>query len=275
MTQREPAEWSLATLQTWFLNVTTHPESARAGVEAQSNRVSLADLATVVRPGEKESPLDRLDIYHHGYFARFTECLADDFPTLKFVLGEAAFSDLCHAYVTSHPSRDPNLNGFGRGLPRFMQQSGGNAALFASELAQLEWALVEALHAREQATLSANALTEIPPQELPGVRFELSETLRLLSFQYPVNAYLQAFYEAREPTIPAPARSSVAVVRNSYTLWRFDLNLDQSSILSRLLAGEALGSALDGIGASAADVRLWFSEWTKHGLFTGLRGDGA
>jgi hypothetical protein len=141
-------------------------------------------------------------------------------------------------------------------------------------LARIEWAIVEVLHARAAVPISAQVLTSVPAQQLSNVCFEASEATRLLAFEYPVNDYLQAFYEDRQPTVPGPKASSVAVVRSNYTIWRCDLDSAQAALLSRLIQGEPLGAALDGIGASAAEIQAWFSEWTRHGLFAGLQFEG-
>jgi hypothetical protein len=275
MTTAEPLRWSLNTLQKWFVSVTTHPESVQAGIEVHSDIVSAPELARVLRPNSEESLLDRLAIYHHGYFARLEECLADDYPALKFALGGEAFSDICHWYVNAHPTSEPNLNGYGRAMPDFIRGLDLDTVTFLPELTRLEWACVEVLHAAAPEPMSAQALLSMPAEALPSVRFKASDALRLFAFEYPVNAYLQAFYEDRKPSIPVPEVSSVAVVRSNYTIWRFDLNSVQFALLSRLARGVALGTALDGINASAVEVRDWFSEWTKYGLFTGVQSDGS
>ncbi len=274
MTPSAPLAWSLNSVQKWFMNVTTHPESARAGVEAQSGLVSMQELERIVAPNDAESTLERLAIYHHGYTARLTECLEDDYPALKFALGAQVFPDICRAYVSAHPSCEPNLNGFGRKMPTFIRELDLDSGCFMSELTQLEWALVESLHAPAPEPISAQTLMSIPEHRLPNVRFAPSDSLRVFAFEYPVNAYLQAFYEDRQPTIPGPEASSVAVVRSDYTIWRFDLSSFQSTLLLRLVRGATLGAALNDIEASAAEVQAWFSEWTKHGLFASLRFDG-
>ncbi len=274
MTTAAPLRWSLNTLQKWFMSVTTHPDSVQAGVEVHSDIVSAPELARVVRPSSEESLLDRLAIYHHGYFARLEECLADDYPALKYALGEEAFSDMCRSYVKAHPSSEPNLNGYGRSLSSFIRGLDLDTASFLSELTRLEWASVEVLHAPAPEPISAQALLSIPAEALPSVCFKASDALRLFAFEYPANAYLQAFYEDRKPLVPDPEASSVAIVRSGYTIWRFDLNRAQFTLLSRLVRGVALGAALDGINASAEEVRAWFSEWTQYGLFADLRSDG-
>lgn len=273
MTTSAPLRWSLSTVQKWFMSVTTHPESVQAGVEVHSEVVSALELGRVFRPSSDESLLDRLAIYHHGYFSRLEECLADDYPALKYALGDEAFSELCRDYVNAHPSSEPNLNGYGRALAGFIREPDLNTASFFSELAQLEWASVEVLHALAPEPMSAQALPSIPPEALPSVCFKASEALRLFAFEYPANAYLQAFYEDRSPNIPGPEASSVAVARSGYTIWRFDLNRAKFALLSRLTRGVPLGAALDGIEAGAIEVQAWFSEWAKYGLFAGIRFD--
>jgi len=273
MTTSAPLRWSLSTVQKWFMSVTTHPGSVQAGVDAHSEVVSASELGRVLRLGSEESLVERLTIYHRGYFSRLEECLADDYPALKYALGDEAFSELCHDYVNAHPSSEPNLNGYGRALAGFIRELDLDTASFFSELAQLEWASVEVLHALAPEPMSAQALLSIPAEALPSVCFKASDAFRLFAFEYPANAYLQAFYEDRDPIIPDPERSFVAVVRSGYAIWRFDLNRAQFALLSRLARGVPLGAALDGIEASATEVQTWFSEWTNCGLFADLRFD--
>ena len=274
MTTPAQLRWSLNTAQKWFMSVTTHPESVRAGVDAHSDVVSAPELGRVLRPSSEESLLDRLTIYHHGYFSRLEECLADDYPALKYALGDEAFSELCRNYVNAHPSSEPSLNGYGRALAGFIRELDLDTASFLSELAQLEWASVEVLHALAPEPMSAQALLSIQAEALPSVCFKASDALRLFAFKYPANVYLQAFYEDRQPIVPEPKSSSVAVVRSGYTIWRFDLSRAQFTLLSSLTRGVPLGAALDGIEARAIEVQAWFSEWTKYDLFAGIRSDG-
>ena len=63
---------------------------------------------------------ERLAIYRDGYRARLVECLADDYPAVRHLLGAEAFEAIAHAYVDKHPSRSPNLNAFGRLMPAFL-----------------------------------------------------------------------------------------------------------------------------------------------------------
>jgi hypothetical protein len=263
-----PVDWTLRELQTWFLEVTTHPGSLLQGVAAQAQRVPPRQVTRVVRAGACETALERLDIYHRGYFSRLVECLADDYPGVKFAVGEATFEDLCRQYAAAHPSRGPSLNRFGRAFADFVHRFELPSASFVAELAQLEWAIVECLHAPAPDALGALALTQVRAQQLPELRFVASDALRLLSFTHRVNAYLQDFYDEQAPSLPARNCSHVAVVRQAANLWRFDLSDAQNKLLVRLTQSQPLGHALLGIEASATDIQAWFSDWTQHGFFS-------
>src|SRR5262245_39459472 len=93
----------LAALQTWLFDIVTHPSSVSDGViRAASNAPALAtsDADTLIEAG-RLSAADRLAIYRNGYFARLTECLADDYPHVLGALGESTFSTLCKDFIDS------------------------------------------------------------------------------------------------------------------------------------------------------------------------------
>ena len=239
-----------------------------------------ADAARFLTRGPKLDAADRLAIYRHGYRARLVECLADDYPALQFALGEEPFEALCHEYIERHPSSSPSLNFFGRHMARFCREGASRGLLaardFAADLAALEWALVEVLHARAADALSPEALGAIPVERWPSARLPPSDTARVLRFDYPVSAFFQRFKMGEHPTVPARARSATAVYRTDVTLWRMDLTPAMATLLESLFRGATLGDALgqlegglDEREAAEAErsVMLWFQEWVKGGLF--------
>jgi len=265
-------DWPLEKLQTWMLRVMTDSDSNRAGVATgQSTGLDSAEPERLLRPAGVESPVERLAIYRRGYLARLTECLADDFPALMSALGDQEFKTLCRNYIAAHPSTSPNLNAFGRFLPDFLLQQPDLAmAQFYSELAQLEWALVEVLHAQALPPISTLALAATDAESLLDVRFEVGKAARLLTFRYPVNEFFQAYCDNAALELPAPMITSVVVVRTQYTLWRLDLLPAQATLLSRLVQGSALNAALDDIRATPQEIQAWFSEWTRLGIFSAI-----
>ncbi|GAC1538244.1 MAG: DNA-binding domain-containing protein [Polyangiales bacterium] len=264
---------TLLEAQTWFADAITNP----AGVAAGEARFAVDDMVT---PGPRLAAIDRLQVYHHAYHARLVECLADDYPALQHALGEDAFEALARAYVVAHPSRSFSLNFYGARMAAFcaVHESPGFPAQFASDLARLEWALVEVLHAAEAPTLSLEALAEVPIERWADARLPASETVRVLRLDHPVNAYLQAWRTGEDPSIPAPARADTAVYRYQLRIWRLDLTPAMAGVLGALFDGKTLGEALASIEAAAEtpeaiaeaerNVMVWFRQWVTCGFFS-------
>lgn len=266
-------EPSLRSVQEWFLALLTHPGSdqeAVAQVALDAASPDTASLERVLRPGPRQTALERLRIYRHAYVARLVECLADDFAAVQFALGNERFGALCRRYILRHPSSSPNLNVYGQHFSAFVRGQDADWAGFAAELAELEWALVDMVHTESGDGLQPGALQRVGPEQLPSVRFIASPAVRLLSFTYPVNAYLRAFLLEQRPSLPARAASAVVVARAGTRLRRVDLTPPQALLLGRLLAGEPLLQALNGVDVGPAKIQEWFAEWTELRLFAAL-----
>jgi len=282
-----PAAKSLRDVQIWMVSAITGPEADAAA----------KDVERYVTAGPRLSAADRFDIYRSGYHARLLECLLDDYPVLAAMLGRldeghedhghsGCFEALCRAYVDRHPSASPNLNAFARHMASFCREVKLEAfpdfddlRVFASELAALEWALVEVLHAETAAPLEITALQALPPEAWARARFIKNPALHVFRFEYPVNAvFIANRIDEIVPEVPPPAANAVAVYRKDMQLWRMDLTPAMLGVLEPLLAGKTLGEALEAIEAEAADpeilaqtganLMVWFREWVDAGFFT-------
>jgi hypothetical protein len=273
---------SLRDVQVWMV-------SAITGVRDRTPDASAKDVERYVTAGPRLSAADRFDIYRSGYHARLFECLLDDYPVLAAMLqqlGDDAFDILCRAYVDRHPSASPNLNGFGRHMASFCREGKvegipgfDDLRVFASELATLEWSLVEVLHAETAAPLEIAALQALPPEAWARARFITNPALHVFRFEYPVNAvFIANRIEEIVPEVPARSPNAVAVYRKDMQLWRMDLTPAMLGVLEPLLAGKTLGEALEAIEAEVTDpeilaqtganLMVWFREWVDAGFFT-------
>jgi len=276
-----PITTSLRALQEWFAAAVMHPVSVASSVAERPHigdeALRVEDVERVVLPSDQLSGLERLEIYHRAYRARLVECLADDYPVLQRALGEDRFEALCHAYIAEHPSASPNLNFFGRHLSDFCRTWQDSLSTFASNLAALEWAIVEVLHAAAARSLSLEALLDVPTEQWAAARFVASPTVRLFQFAYPVNTYFQACINGSNPSVPPRGESATAVFRDGPTIWRMDLNRPMQALLASLFAGVSLGDALDRLVAAgemtedqAPELIGWFRDWVGHGFFASV-----
>jgi hypothetical protein len=267
-----PTGTSLRALEEWFVAAITTPD-ATAALDEGARRT--------LTKGPALGAVDRLAVYRDGYRARLVECLADDYPALEYALGHELFVALCEEYVQRHPSSSPNLNSFGRHVARFCAEEATVALperTFAADLARLEWALVEVLHAGAPSPLSQEALAKIPPEAWTRARLPASNAVRIVRTSFAVNAFFQAFKSDEAPDWAACRRepAATAVYRTDMTLWRMHLTPAMASLLEALFAGQPLGVALETLGSGLAEdevaeaernVMAWFRAWVSAGFF--------
>lgn len=268
----------LSEQQRWFVMASTDPSGVHAGAELASRALGRSlSVDACLTAGPRLGAAERLAIYHEGYFARLVECLADDYPALQHFLGAGDFASLARAYIEKFPSRAPSLNAYGARMAEFCRTRSEPWAPFAADLARLEWAVVEAIHAPSTAGLSAEALAAIPAARWQTARLVPSRTLRLLNFDYPVNAYFQAFRDGLMPGVPERYSSSTAVCRRGLPVTRTDLEPDAALLLEDLLAGCPLDSAIRELERRAREPEVvaqklpaWLGSWVSGGFFSAI-----
>jgi hypothetical protein len=279
---REPGSASAVVATPWasLRELEERMVDAITGSEAAAD-----DAALRLTPGARLTARERLEIYRFGYRARLVECLDDDYPILARTIGEAAFERLANQYIERFPSRHPNLNAFGRNMAVLCKDAElgafDEARDFLSELAALEWALVECIHAKEPASFDLAALQAIPIESWATARLLRSDTVRVLRFAHPVNAFYQACRGRDEyPQIPQRSPTATAVYRRAWRLWRLDLTPAMERVLSALLDGVPFEESLGRMGVDETDpaalaeaersVMIWFKEWMQGGFFGGV-----
>ncbi len=284
----KPITGPLREVQGWFGAVISDPRSVKAGVAAAARRGRLgvrspAQLERIVTAGPELSAVERMGIYHYAYHARLIDCLADDYPALVTALGQRAFERLARKTIAAYPSDGPNLNFYGRHLVTYLRRHRDACPhrAFVLDLAQLEWAMVEVLHAQAAPVFSVAALQAIPPDRWARMRLRPSATVRILRFRHPANAYLQAERDDRHPRIPRPGPSATAVYRRGFRVWRMDLTPAMADLLDALFAARPLERALmtvarqrrgEAQGQVLADVMRWFRSWVDGGFFASMDG---
>lgn len=272
-----PERLALRAHQELFAAAVTTPESQPMPLDAPR-------ASRLVLPSATLTSLERLEIYRRSYHARRIECLVDDYPVLQQAMGEVAFDSLCRDYIAQHPSTEPNLNGFGRHMAAFCRSEPKLPfeAGLAADLATLEWAIVEAVHAPTAAPLTAERLSRVPADQWASVRLVANPSLRILCLEHPVNAYFQACRRGEAPALPGPSPSSVAVFRTELTVWRMELAPPMVRLFESLASGTALGAALaeiipllDDAERAGGQVLGWFRDGVSSGLFAGISQDSA
>ncbi|HEY1111175.1 MAG TPA: DNA-binding domain-containing protein [Opitutaceae bacterium] len=243
----------------------------------------------VIKPNARLTAAERLEIYARSYWYRLIDCVYDDCPGLRALLGDARFDRLVRAYLAQRPSRSFTLRNLCSRLPDFIRARPALTAphtALALAVARFEWAQTVAFDGEARPRLSAAAIARTPPEEL---RIGLQPYLSLLALDWPVDDYVLAV-KRREalrgsasnavegatsaeslPRVRRPRRGRVYLVvhRHDRTLYYKRVPVTAFRILSRLQRGGTLAQALAGAGrgATGAQVRSWFASWMALGWF--------
>lgn len=96
-------------------------------------------------------PARRLNIFRNNTYISLTECLKTVFPVTVRLSDQRFFSYAAHQFIASHPPREARLSRYGAGFPAFLagfEPCRGYPVI--AEMAALEWAIAECLHAAQE-----------------------------------------------------------------------------------------------------------------------------
>ena len=81
-----------------------------------------AEADAIIRPNDRLTSFERLEIYNRQYWFRLYSCFEDDFPGLQAILGRTKFNALMRAYLTDCPSQSFTLRNLGSRLESWLTE---------------------------------------------------------------------------------------------------------------------------------------------------------
>jgi Putative DNA-binding domain len=82
-----------------------------------------AYAAQYIKPNERLTSFERLEIYNRQYWFRVLASMAEDFPGLRAILGQRRFEDMCRAYLAECRSRSFTLRNLGARLETWLRRN--------------------------------------------------------------------------------------------------------------------------------------------------------
>lgn len=285
---------NLVRLQRWMQAVICHPEGVEAGIRSAAAQeqieISPEQAELIINPSQAQCGIERLAIYSRAYYARLLECMQEEFPVLRQMLGNEAFDEFAFSYLQACPSRSYTLGQLGAGFAQFLAENrppppsndGESQAIwvdFLIELAAFERAISEVFDGPGSENLPAlepPQLLSISPERWADARLTVTPSLRLLRSRFPLNDFFTAAREGNDPSIPAPRDTWLALTRRQYVVRRHDVSRPQYELLAALAAGQTVGEAIGraiehamfDIESLGAELREWFRTWAVAGFFT-------
>ncbi len=267
---------SLADTQRMFASVVLRRLTPRSRIQKTlPNSCPTKTLAeSIVKPNNRLTSLDRIEIYNRTYWFRLLDCFREDFPTLRALLGERKFSRLSVEYLEAHPSRSWTLRNLPQFLLRFLKTHSELIAPhieLATDIAALEWAQAIAFDGPTLPPVTHDQLVGANPAKL---RLRLQPDISLIKSHYAIDDYLLAAKEAVRRHNPAPRRPTrqaqplfIAAHRHDNSVYYKRLDPAAYTLLQRLNRGQSLAAAFENLHPmpAPAHVKHWFETWMSLG----------
>jgi hypothetical protein len=254
-----------------------------------------AYAARYIKPNDRLTSFQRLEIYNRQYWFRVLGSLAEDFPGLRAVLGGRRFEAMCKAYLTECPSRSFTLRNLGAQLGIWLRQNPiwiRDRRALALDMVRLEWADIEAFDGDAKPALRSEDLREAKPASL---QLGIQPYVQLLDLHYPVDDLLlevkhgddtpdrasNAVQERRKHSRVLavaklePAEIFLAVHRLDFSVYFRRIEPVEFALLTALRSGKTVERAIElafrKSSAPAADraafVQHSFQTWAALGWF--------
>jgi Putative DNA-binding domain len=288
----------LATLQRTMARAVMQPltSNERMQTRAPDGKSMRAYASGFIKPNDRLTSFERLEIYNRQYWFRLLSSMNEDFPGLCAVLGGRRFEAMSKAYLVDCPSRSFTLRNLGARLEAWLRKNpkwAGPKQALAIDIARLEWADIEAFDGKAEPALRTEDLTAAAAG--PKLKLKLQPYVRLLDLKYPAddllldvrkededtdfasNAFQERHKRKRVQAVAKlkPANIFLAVHRIDDSVYFRRIAREEFVILSSLQDGKPLGRAIDAgfqksrvpPGERAGMVQQWFLNWSALGWF--------
>jgi len=290
---KSPTELSLREIQQLMAAVVMNPltKDQNTRQKLQDGRATRDVANQIMKANDRLAGFDRIEIYNRQYWFRLIDCLYDDFPGLRAVIGEKKFYGLVLAYLEKYPSASYSLRNLGGRMEQFLTEEPswlGSRSRAALEMVRFELAQVEAFDGPAWPALTPEFMAE---SDLISSRFHLQPYLTLLKLSYPFDEIMIAMRRAetqrseagatKAPAIgeteklklPKPASLYLAVHRVDNNLYYKRLEAAAFELLCLLKDGSLLGEACEHAakqfsqrdlvsGRASKVIQEWFADWS-------------
>ena len=221
------------------------------------------EASAFIRPNDRLTSFERLEIYNRQYWFRLFSSFEEDFPGLKSVVGSRKFETLMRAYLEAHPSRSFTLRNLGSTLVAWLKENPQYSKPYtdsAIAMAALEWAHIEAFDNESRTPLTTGEIADLNADS----HIALQPYVRLLAAPYAVDDALLAVRDSahdsgaqasnavgihlvRRTRSRRPTKEQIylAIHRHEDTVYYKRLSREDFLLLESLERGNTLGEAIE------------------------------
>jgi hypothetical protein len=215
----------------------------------------------------------RIELYRGNARAHWRAVLANAYPVLLALVGDAYFDALSLAYVRAHPSQSGDLNGFGDALPGLLEGYEEDPSFrYFADVARLEWSLHSAYYAADVASFTPQQWLDIGEERLLDAQLFVHPACTAIASHYAITD----IWRAHQPGGIFPARLDIPtwtlVVRPQWQPTAFVHSEAAHAAFVALQRGMTLNEALDAAFAvdSKFDFAAQWQAWISAAAVTGI-----
>ena len=204
----------------------------------------------------------RFAIYRNNVTRSLIDALADSFPVVQALVGDAFFRAMASVFVRQSPPTSRVLAFYGERFPDFIEAFEPVYSVpYLADVARLEMARVQAYHAPDVVTLDSDRVSAFLTNgmNVERFRFEFHPSVRIIKSPYAV----VSIWAAHQSDSDADLRSIVMQQREAAMVCRHDLDavvvpIEVSAVLfiNALKNGHELGAAASIAFAAQPDLNV-------------------
>ncbi|AJQ93505.1 hypothetical Protein YC6258_01457 [Gynuella sunshinyii YC6258] len=144
-----------------------------------------------------------VQLYRNGFFKSCIGALSANFPVLQTLISDVEFKKIARRYIEQWPPEHGTLVEYGHYFADFIAVTLPSAVHLA-DLARLDLAWLTCLNEADDGAVTIEQISELIAlqPDLSALAIGLAPSVRLLTMQYEVLPYWQAFKQAECPAIP-------------------------------------------------------------------------
>lgn len=132
---------------------------------------------------------ERFNIYRNNVVCTGIDALAETFPAVHRLLGEAFFRATARTFLTRTPPSGPIMMEIGEGFGAFLEGfQPAETVPYIGDVARLEAARVRSYHAADRESLSLDKLADLPGERAGEAILDPHSAVVLVRSQYPVGS---------------------------------------------------------------------------------------
>ncbi|MGJ8571621.1 MAG: HvfC/BufC N-terminal domain-containing protein [Hoeflea sp.] len=214
----------------------------------------------------------RFAVYRNNVTVGLISALADIFPAIERLVGEAFFRDMARLYIAEEPPRSAVMFEYGSGFAAFLEGFEPVSDYpYLPDVARLEKAWLAAFHSADADPLQPDALGAIPPGNLSETRFTIHPATHIVQSGFAAVSIFSASREERPLEDIKPATPEDGLITRPFnTVEVRQLPPGAAEFFNALITGATLGEAADQtlVRHPGFDLPSAISAMLEAGVFT-------